>query len=189
VYLLIFLGSAALITAYLWRADPGLLERRVNAGPTAERQRDQQLIQSAASVAFLSLIVVPALDDRFGWSTVPVVLSAAADVLVAIGFWIVYRVFRANTFTAATIGVEHEQRVISTGPYAIVRHPMYAGALLMLFATPLALGSWWGLLACVPMLAAIVCRLQSEEEFLGQHLTGYAEYCLKVRNRLIPRVW
>ncbi|MBV8714571.1 MAG: isoprenylcysteine carboxylmethyltransferase family protein, partial [Chloroflexi bacterium] len=189
VYLLVFLSSAAAITVYLWRGDIGLLERRVNAGPAAEQERSQQLIQSLASVAFLGIIVVPALDHRFGWSTVPLALSVVADVLVAFGFWIVFRVFRANTFTAGTIGVERGQAVISSGPYALVRHPMYAGALLMLLATPLALGSWWGLLAFVPMLAAIVWRLRGEEELLSRQLPGYAEYRQQVRKRLIPGVW
>ena len=189
LYLLAFFGSAAAITLYLWRADPALLERRVNAGPAAEQDLSQQIIQSVAAVAFIGVLVVPALDHRFGWSSVPAVLSVAADLAVVGGFWIVFLVFKENTFTAATIEVAGEQTVVSTGPYAVVRHPMYAGALLLLLATPIALGSWWGLLAFLPMLAAIVWRLRDEERFLTEHLSGYAEYCRRVRFRLAPRIW
>ena len=112
-----------------------------------------------------------------------------ADVVVVVGFWIVFVVFRVNTFTAATIGVAAEQHVIETGPYGLVRHPMYAGAMSLLLATPVALGSWWDLLACVPMLAVIILRLQDEERFLLEHLPGYMQYRARVRFRLVPGVW
>jgi len=189
LYLLAFLAPAAVITLYLWRADRHLLEGRVSAGPLAERQLVQMLIPPVAALAFLSLMVMPGLDHRFGWSNVPAPLSIVADLVVAAGFYIVFLVFRENTFTAATIRVVGEQRVISTGPYAVVRHPMYAGAVLTLLATPVALGSWWGLLAFVPMLAVIVWRLRAEEQFLREHLPGYAEYCARVRYRLVPLSW
>ena len=111
------------------------------------------------------------------------------DPLVAIGFAIVFAVFRANTFTAATVELAADQVVISSGPYAVVRHPMYAGALLLLLGTPLALGSWWGLLTMVPMTLTIVWRLLDEERFLAQNLPGYPDYQRKVRYRLLPLVW
>ena len=111
------------------------------------------------------------------------------DFLVALGFLIVFLVFNENTFTAATIEVAPEQKAVSTGPYAIVRHPMYAGALLMLFGTPLALGSWWGLLMFVAMAGIIVLRLLDEERFLSEHLAGYEQYRLRVRYRLVPVLW
>jgi protein-S-isoprenylcysteine O-methyltransferase Ste14 len=189
LYLLVFFGSAAAITLYLWRVDPKLLERRVEGGPLAEQETSQRVIQSVASLGFIAVLVVPGLDHRFGWSNVPGWLSILADVVVAIGFWIVFLVFRVNTFTAATIALAGEQRVIDTGPYASVRHPMYAGALLLLLATPIALGSWWGLLAFVPMVLAIVWRLQDEERFLVEHLAGYGEYRSRVRARLLSGMW
>jgi protein-S-isoprenylcysteine O-methyltransferase Ste14 len=111
------------------------------------------------------------------------------DVLTALGFFIVFRVFKENSFTAATIEVAPDQRVISTGPYAIVRHPMYSGALVMLVGTPLALGSWWGLLMSVLMIFAIAWRALDEEGFLLKNLPDYAEYCQRVRYRLVPFVW
>jgi protein-S-isoprenylcysteine O-methyltransferase Ste14 len=189
VYLLIFVGSAAIITVYLWRNDPALLERRVDAGPTAEKQPLQQLIQAVAAITFVGFLVVPALDHRFAWSHVPMAMEIAGDALVACGFFIVYLVFKENSFTAATIEVAPGQRVISTGPYAIVRHPMYSGALVMLFGTPLALGSWWGLLLMVPMTLVLVLRLLDEERFLAKNLPGYTEYCQRVRYRLVPYIW
>jgi len=189
VYLLIFFGSAAIISVYLWRNDPGLLERRIDAGPTAEKQPLQQLIQAVAAITFIGFLVVPSLDHRFAWSQVPLAMEVAGDALVALGFFIVYLVFKENSFAAATIEVAPGQKVTSTGPYAIVRHPMYAGALVMLFGTPLALGSWWGLLLMIPMTLVLVLRLLDEERFLAKNLPGYTEYCQRVRYRLVPYIW
>ena len=187
--MVVFFGFTAAITWYLWRNDPKLLERRVSAGPVAEQRPIQKLIQAVAAVTFIGFLVVPALDHRFGWSHVPAVLSIAGDVLVALGFVIVFLVFKENSYTAATIEVATDQKVISTGPYAIVRHPMYAGALVLLFGTPLALGSWWGLLLLIPIMLVLVLRLLDEERLLASSLPGYTEYCQKVRYRLIPSVW
>jgi protein-S-isoprenylcysteine O-methyltransferase Ste14 len=189
VYLCVFLGSSALITVYLWKESPELLARRVNAGPTAEKQRSQQLIQVLASVAFIGCLVVPGFDHRFGWSNVPIYVVICGDILVAAGFLVVFLVFKENAFTAATIEVAADQKVIATGPYAIVRHPMYAGALIMLFGTALALGSWWGLVPFIVMTLTIAARLLDEEKFLAKNLPGYADYCQRVRYRLIPFVW
>ena len=139
-----FASSSAAITIYLWKRDRALLSRRINAGPIAERSRTQQIIQLFASLGFLAILVVPSLDYRFSWSLVPLWLVLAGDLLVALGFYIVFRVFCVNTFTAATVEVTEQQTVISTGPYAFVRHPMYSGASIMLLGTPLALASWLG---------------------------------------------
>jgi protein-S-isoprenylcysteine O-methyltransferase Ste14 len=189
VYLLVFVGCAEIITLYLWRHDPRLLERRIAAGPRAEKQTLQKLIQGVAAITFIGSLIVPSVDHRFAWSRVPLALEIAGDVLVVIGFFIVFQVFKANSFTAATIEVATDQKVISAGPYAIVRHPMYAGALVMLVGTPLALGSWWGLLLLVPMTFVLVLRLLDEEKFLAKNLPGYSDYCQTVRYRLIPYVW
>jgi protein-S-isoprenylcysteine O-methyltransferase Ste14 len=112
-----------------------------------------------------------------------------ADFFVALGFFIVFLVFKENTYSAGTIEVTYDQKVVSTGPYALVRHPMYSGTLVMLFATPIALGSWWGLVMFIPMTLVIVWRLLDEERFLLRNLQGYAEYREKVRGRLLPCVW
>ena len=189
VYLFVFSASCALITAYLWTHDRALLERRVEAGPGAEKERLQARIQVLASAAFIALLAVPSIDRRFAWSHVSPIVVLAGDVLVAIGFALVFLVFRENTFSGATIAVSAGQRVVATGPYSVVRHPMYAGALVMLFGTPLALGSWWGLLAMIPMTLAIVWRLLDEERFLAKNLGGYDAYRALVRYRLVPLVW
>lgn len=188
-YLFLFAACSAAITVYLWRCDPALLSRRVSAGPTAEKSRKQKIIQSFASLAFLALLIVPSLDRRFSWSHVSLWIVLLGDLLVVFGFYIVFRIFRVNSFTAATIEVADDQRVISSGPYRIVRHPMYAGALIMLLGTPLALGSWPGLFVVLPMIAVIVVRLLGEEEFLLENLRGYPGYVAQVKWRLVPFIW
>jgi protein-S-isoprenylcysteine O-methyltransferase Ste14 len=189
LYLSVFATSAALITAYLWKKDRQLLERRLNAGPRAETRSSQKVIQLLASLAFMGAMILPSLDHRFSWSAVPLPITITGDVLVALGFLIVFLVFKTNTFTAATIAVTVDQRVVSTGPYAVVRHPMYSGALVMLFGTPLALGSWWGLAMFIPMIFTIAWRARDEERFLRRNLCGYEDYCQAVRYRLVPFVW
>jgi protein-S-isoprenylcysteine O-methyltransferase Ste14 len=189
VYLLVFAASSALITSYLWNRDPKLLERRIKAGPAAEDEKSQKLIQVLASLVFIGAMVLPSLDHRFSWSAVPLPVMVAGDVLVALGFLIAFLVFKENTFAAATIAVAADQKVVSTGPYAVVRHPMYSGALVMLIGTPLALGSWWGLLMFIPMTFIIAWRARDEERFLFRNLSGYKEYCQIVRYRMVPLFW
>ena len=189
VYLSIFTGASVLTTLYLMRKDPALLERRMSGGPTAEKRPTQKLIMLFTSIGFIALIVVPALDYRFGWSSAPVSIVVIGDALVAIGFYLISRVYRENTFTAATIEIAENQKVISTGPYAIVRHPMYASASLYLFGTPLALGSLWGLVPSVAIIPFLIWRLFDEEEFLSRNLPGYADYQQQVRHRLVPFIW
>ncbi len=188
-FLAIFGGSSLAVTLYLMARDPELLERRVHAGPVAEARPRQKLIQAAATVAFIALIVVPALDHRFGWSPVPLPITVLGDSLVALGFLLVFLVFRENSFASALIETASGQRVIETGPYALVRHPMYSSALVLIAGTPLALGSLWGMLLFVPMAATIIWRLGDEEAVLSKSLPGYDEYRRKVRFRLIPGLW
>jgi protein-S-isoprenylcysteine O-methyltransferase Ste14 len=188
-YLAIFFGAAALTTLYLVRKDPALLARRMSGGPTAEPRPTQKFIMLATSAGFIALLVVPALDHRREWSTVPLPVIVAGNALVVVGFYFIFLVYRENTFTSATIDVVAGQQVISTGPYAIVRHPMYASALLYLIGTPLALGSWWGLVPLAAMTPFLVWRLFDEERLLRERLPGYREYQLRVRHRLLPGVW
>jgi protein-S-isoprenylcysteine O-methyltransferase Ste14 len=166
-----------------------LLASRVQAGPTAETQRSQQVIQSLASLFFIAIFVVAGLDFRFHWSHTPPVLSLVSDGFVALGFFIVFLVFRENTYTSAVIEVAEEQKVISSGPYSLVRHPMYSGAILLLVFTPLALGSWVGLPFPLPLIAVVIARLLEEEKYLSAKLPGYAAYRSKVRYHLIPFIW
>jgi protein-S-isoprenylcysteine O-methyltransferase Ste14 len=141
------------------------------------------------SVAFVALLVVPALDRRFGWSSVPPFVVFSGDLLVAAGFYIIFLVYRENTYTSATIEIAEGQKVVSTGPYAFVRHPMYAGGLLYLAATPLALGSYRGLVAFAALVPFLIWRLLDEEHLLDRELPGYSEYRRRVRHRLVPFVW
>ena len=189
IFLVVFFAPALAITIYLMKYDPKLLERRTTAGPGAEQERSQNIIQALAALAFIAMFIVSALDHRFGWSTVPVFVTALGDVLVIFGFYFVFLVFKENTFASGTIEVVAEQRVISTGPYALVRHPMYIGALVMLMGVPLALGSWWGLLAIIPMTTVLIFRLLDEEKFLAKNLAGYSDYQSKVRYHLFPLIW
>ena len=189
VYLFLLVGLSALLTQELLRRDPALLERRMKGGPQAERRPAQRVIMIGASLAYLSLLAVPALDYRFHWSSVPMAGVVLGNVLFVIGFLFVGRVYRENTYTSATIEIHEDQRVIDTGPYAIVRHPMYSGALLYMLGTPLALASYVGLLGVVVMAFVIAWRLVDEERMLARELHGYAEYRERVRYRLIPGVW
>ena len=168
---------------------PGAIASRVQAGPVAETQKTQQVLQAFASLFFIALFIVSGLDHRYGWSHMPPLLSLAAEVFIALGFYIVFRVFKENTYTSAVIEVSAEQKVISTGPYSIVRHPMYAGAILLLLFVPLALGSWVALPFPLPLILVVVLRLLEEEKFLAANLSGYAAYRQQVPYRLLPRVW
>jgi protein-S-isoprenylcysteine O-methyltransferase Ste14 len=188
-FLAVFVGCTLAITRYLYRHDRALLERRLHAGPGAERRKRQQIIQAFTSLAFLASLVVPAIDHRLGWSHLPPAAAIAGDALVALGFWVIFRVFKVNSFTASTVQVEAAQTVITTGPYAVVRHPMYAGALLLFVGIPLALGSLWGLVPSLAVAIALVVRLFDEEKLLVQELPGYAAYRQQTRRRLIPFVW
>ncbi|MES2073945.1 MAG: isoprenylcysteine carboxylmethyltransferase family protein [Pseudomonadota bacterium] len=189
LYLLVFGTASALISFYLWKKDPQLLQRRVRGGPRGEKQKSQQRILSLASIAFAGLMMLPALDHRFSWSRVPLALVLLGEALVLAGFLVVFAVFRENSFASATVELAPGHKVITTGPYAIVRHPMYTGGLVLLLGTPLALGSWWGLLMFLPLLGAVLWRLLEEEKFLSASLPGYAQYRQTVRYRLLPFIW
>jgi protein-S-isoprenylcysteine O-methyltransferase Ste14 len=188
-FLAVYFAASLAITLYLMKHDRKLLERRIRGGPLAEKQPTQRIIMLFASAGFLGLILVPALDRRFGWSHMPALAALAGDAMVALGWLAVFAVFRANSFTAATVELAPDHKVVSTGPYALVRHPMYASALIMLTGIPIALGSWWGLLVIVALMPVLLWRLFDEERFLARNLPGYTAYQNEVRHRLIPGVW
>ena len=189
VYLIAFFGPVTFITFYFLSNDPALIGRRLKAGPTGEQGTRQKVIQSLASLFFILMFVIPALDRRLHWTEVPTVFVIIADLAVVCGFVIVFFVFKENSYTSAVIEVADAQKVVDTGPYAVVRHPMYSGALLMVLFTPVALGSWWGLPFAFLLVLVIILRLLDEELFLRQNLPGYQEYSAKVRFRLIPGIW
>ncbi len=189
VFLAIFTVSVFLITLHFLKKDPKLIQSRVKAGPAAEQQKSQKIIQALAGIFFILPFITASIDHRLRLSDVPTWLVLLGDILVALGLYFVFRVFRENTFTSATIEVKDEQRVISTGPYALIRHPMYSGAFIMLLGIPLALGSWWAFIFVFLLFAAIVWRLLEEEKFLSKNLPGYTSYREKVRYRLFPFIW
>jgi len=188
----IFLGVGAVSNILLTLSitkNPVLLENRTKYGPMAEKRTIQKIIVLCAGIPAIATFIVPALDHRFGWSNVPFWLSIVGDLLILVGMWMVFRVFKENSFGSATVEIANDQKVISTGPYAIVRNPMYASAAVYFIGTSLALGSYWGLIASVLTVLGLVWRLFDEEKFLAQNLPGYTEYCAKVRWHLIPGIF
>jgi protein-S-isoprenylcysteine O-methyltransferase Ste14 len=173
VFLGVYFAASLAITVYLMQKDPMLLERRMRGGPDAEKEPVQKIIMSITSAGFVGLIVIPALDRRFGWSHMPPAVALAGDGLVILGYFAIYFVFKENTFSSSTIELAPDQKVIDTGPYALIRHPMYAGGLVLLLGVPVALGSWWGVLVIALIMPALIWRLFDEESFLERNLPGY----------------
>jgi protein-S-isoprenylcysteine O-methyltransferase Ste14 len=189
VFLAVFGGSALATTLYLMKHDPELLDRRTQGGPTSEKQTNQKIIQTITSIGFVAILIVSALDHRFAWSSTRSYVPLIGDGLVLFGMLIIFFVFRQNSFASATIERAPEQKVVTTGLYALVRHPMYMGAAFYLIGIPLSLASLWGLVAVVVMMPALIWRLLDEENFLASNLPGYTEYQQKVVHRLVPFIW
>jgi protein-S-isoprenylcysteine O-methyltransferase Ste14 len=189
VFLAVFELSAQALGIYFLVHDRKLVERRMTIGPAAEQRPAQKFISALFILGFAGLVVLPALDHRFAWSPVAPVVSVVADAMILVSFLMFFAVMKSNTYAASTIRVEEGQPVVSAGLYAYVRHPMYAGALLLLAAMPLALGSWWSVLLAVLFFPVLVWRLLDEETFLRENLRGYAEYMQRVRYRLVPWLW
>jgi protein-S-isoprenylcysteine O-methyltransferase Ste14 len=181
--------SSGAYTVYLAKYDPALLKRRTEAGITHEKEPAQKVIVSFLFIAFIALVVLPPLDVRFGWSSVPWYISVFGNALIVVSFYVFYLVSKVNTYAAANIRVEEGQKVISTGLYGLVRHPMYLGALFLAVGTPLALGSWRTLLLIPLLLPILYFRIANEEKVLLRDLQGYEEYRNKVRYHLIPYIW
>jgi len=186
IYLLILGGLALLVGIYLIRNDPALLERRMRM---KEREAVQKKIVFSSFLYIGLLFVLPALNFRFGWSVTPVWAVIAGDIFILFGYWIFYRVLRENSYASRLIEVEQGQRVIESGPYASVRHPMYQGVILIYAFTPLALGCWWMVLPALSIIPILAVRIRNEEEVLARDLPGYSEYLTKVKYRLLPGVW
>jgi protein-S-isoprenylcysteine O-methyltransferase Ste14 len=183
-------GAVTSIALVLYMAgDPILLENRTRGGPTAEQRPIQKIIVCCMAIPGIAAFVVPGLDHRFGWSNLPLWLIVVGDLLILLSMWMVYRVFKENSFGSGTVEIAKDQKVISTGPYAIVRNPMYTSALIYFIGMSLALGSYWALIPSALIILGFVLRLLDEEKFLAQSLPGYAGYCRKVRWHLIPGIF
>ncbi len=189
LYLVIFGICALVMTLYFLKYDPALIASRLKAGPAAEREKSQKWIQAIAGVVVCLMFVVPGIERHFTGLPLPLWLVILADTLAVAGFWIMFLTFRENGYASSIIEVKSGQNVISTGPYALVRHPMYSGAVVLFLATPLALGSFWALPVAVVLSVVIAVRLLDEERYLKANLPGYDAYCRKVKSHLIPGIW
>ncbi|MDT5127240.1 MAG: hypothetical protein QOG79_5758 [Mycobacterium sp.] len=189
VFIAVFIVATLVPSVYLAMKDPAALQRRMKAGPIAETRTIQKLVITGTIVAVVAVLVVSALDHRFGWSHVPTPVVVLGNVLVGIGLGFTQLVVIQNSYAAATITVEADQKVVSTGVYGLVRHPMYVGTLIMMVGTPLALDSYWGLLVTILAFPILALRIDDEEKMLRQELDGYDEYTKKVHYRLVPGVW
>jgi protein-S-isoprenylcysteine O-methyltransferase Ste14 len=189
VFLVVVAISVWIPPIYLLRTNPAALQRRMRGGPAAESRVAQKVVIAGLYLSLAAMVVVSALDHRFGWSPVPPAFCLVGDVLVAAGLGVVALVLIQNSYAASTVQVEAGQTVVSTGLYGLVRHPMYTGNVIMLVGIPLALGSCWGLVFVVPGLIVLAVRIRDEEKLLREELTGYREYTQTVRHRLVPLMW
>jgi len=185
-FMAILLVPMCFVTVYFLKKDPELLERRMRM---KEKEPEQKTIIKLSYPLFLAAFLLPGFDKRFGWSTVPPWLVIAADIIVLAAYGLVFRVMQENRYLSRVVEVDQKQKVISTGPYAVVRHPMYAAVIPMYFLSPLALGSLWALIPAAFVPLAIIARIFNEEKVLGKDLEGYLEYSRKVKYRLIPGIW
>ncbi len=186
VFMAILFIPMFFVLVYLWRNDRALLERRMRA---REKEPSQKLSLKISIIFYALAFLMPGLDFRFGWSPVPFAFVLIADAIVFVGYMLFFLVLRENSYASRVVEVEKEQKVISTGPYAIVRHPMYVAVLLMFLSSPIALGSFWAFVPMIPVALFIIRRIMDEERLLSKELAGYEEYMEKVKYRLIPKVW
>ena len=174
------------VMAYFYRKDPSLLEKRMK---TDERRSSQKVFVFFASFSIIAAFVVPGLDKRFGWTDLPVWAIVAADILVLLSYFFIVYVFKTNSFASRVVEIQQDQQVVTSGPYAVVRHPMYTGMIVLYTASPVALGSLWGILPAALLIPALILRILNEEQLLKAELKGYEAYCKKQRFRLIPGIW
>jgi protein-S-isoprenylcysteine O-methyltransferase Ste14 len=174
------------VVSYFLKHDRGLLERRMKF---KEKEAEQKTIIKITDLIFFVGFLIPGFDYRYGWSKVPTAVVIISDIIIFLGYLLVFFVFRENSYTSRIIEVDKKQKVISTGPYSVIRHPMYAGVISMFIFMPLALGSYWALIFFIPVIVLVILRTLNEEEVLLRDLKSYKEYCQKVRYRLIPGVW
>jgi protein-S-isoprenylcysteine O-methyltransferase Ste14 len=189
VFIAVFAVATLVPSFYLAITDPAALQRRMHGGPKNETRGVQKIVITVSVVSLVAVLIISAVDHREGWSHVPTPVVILGDVLVAAGLIVAMAVVFQNRFAGASIHVEPGQQVVSTGMYGVVRHPMYVGNVILVIGIPLALGSYWALLAVFVTLPALAVRITDEEKMLRTELDGYAAYTEKVRYRLMPYVW
>jgi protein-S-isoprenylcysteine O-methyltransferase Ste14 len=188
IYLSVLLVAALFVITYFYRKDPGFIKSRLFQ--RREKEQMHRSIQNIFSVVFFIGLLIPGFDFRFHWSSVPMTAVIISDAFVFLGYMLIARVMEENRYASAIIEVTSEQKIIETGPYRIIRHPMYTGGLIFIMFTPLALGSYWALIPlAIGTFPALVMRITGEEKMLAASFPGYAEYCKKTKYRLIPFVW
>jgi protein-S-isoprenylcysteine O-methyltransferase Ste14 len=186
VYMAILLIPMIFVMRYFLIHNPEFLERRMRLGETVPTQKR---IIRFSFIFFLLAFILPGLDRRWGWSKVPIFVVIIADLIVVLSYYWIVRVFKENIYASRVIEVTREQKVISSGPYAAIRHPMYTGVAIMYSVSPIALGSWWALIPGLMIIPVLVVRLLNEEEVLSRELPGYDQYKRKVKYRLLPGIW
>lgn len=186
VYMAILMFPMLFGLIYLLNKSPELLARRMKF---KEQVTQQKRIVSLSYFPILLAFILPGFDHRWGWSSIPIGVVIIAQVLVVVGYGIVLLVFRENQYASRIIEVTQKQKVIDTGPYALVRHPMYFGTTLLYILSPLALGSTWAVIPAVFIVPVLVFRIMDEEKMLARDLEGYPAYMQKTRYRLVPGIW
>ena len=186
VYFAVLVVPMIFVMFYFLKKDPQFLERRTKA---KEKEKQQLVISILSAIVFLAGFIISGLDQRFNWSNVPTYITISADIIILLGYLIIFFVFKQNSYASNIIEVNENQKIISTGLYGIVRHPMYIGVLIMFIPTPIALGSYWGLIPFALLPVSLILRILNEEKVLSENLKGYKEYCQKTRYRLIPFIW
>jgi len=183
----IFFVMMLFFLRFLVKNDPDLLRRRLQTG---EKRKKQKIIRKISNIVLLIMLLLPGLDRRWNWSSVPIWLVLVSDVIFALGYMMFFRVVKENSFLSITVQVEQKvQKVITTGPYSYVRHPMYTSVLMMFGIMPLALGSYWGLIPLPFLILSIVLRVLDEEKMLCEELEGYKDYMQRTKYRIIPFIW
>ena len=185
-YLAILVVPMIFVILYFLKKDPKFLERRTRV---KEKENQQKLLSIFSTSIFLAGFIIPGLDHRFAWSNIPTYIIITADIIVLLGYLMIFFVFKQNSYASRIIEINENQKVISTGLYGVVRHPMYLGVLIMFLPTPIALGSFWALIPFAVLPVSIILRILNEEKVLSDNLQGYKEYCQKTRFRLIPFIW
>jgi protein-S-isoprenylcysteine O-methyltransferase Ste14 len=185
-------GLGVAVGLWLARRDPALLAERLSTGFQAAQKTWDKVFMATVFVLWTGWLVLMALDAvRFGWSQMPVWAQALGAVLIALCMYVACLTFRANSYAAPVVKIARERghRVVSSGPYVYVRHPMYAGAMLFFIGTPLLLGSWYGLAVTPVLVVVLAARAVMEERMLAEELPGYRDYATRVRYRLVPGLW
>ena len=186
VYMAILVTPMIIFLFYIIKHDPDLLERRMR---TKEKETEQKTITKIGSFIFILIYLIPGFDQRYGWSSVPVEIIIIADIIVLGGYLLFVRVLLENSYASRIVEVERQQKVITTGPYKIVRHPMYSAVLLMYSFGPLALGSYWAMIGNMLLILILVARINNEEKVLLRELEGCQDYLEKTKYRLVPGIW